>query len=357
MFFRPTLQRLQERIENDLSSRLLDGQSFLSRSVLKVLSTVYAGACHLQYSFFEWGHKQAFPDTANKVYLERWASIWGVKRKPGSKAKGKVRGKGTTTSHIKKDTVLRSKMGDFYLVLEDSYPDKQGAYFFDVLSQDLGQALNLELGEVLQFVSPVIGVENSFTSQKISGAADVEDDDSLRQRLLLIMRKPPMGGNKSDYEKWALEVPGVTRAWALPLWLGVGTIGLSFVCDDTGDGIEGDIIPTAEMVKRVQDYVDLVRPLSAALIVFAPAKKPVDIDIIVTPYNEALALRIKLELKDLFIRESGLGQILPLSHIREAVSITTGEHDHTVISPTNNLIPEAHELLVLGEVIVRGASA
>jgi len=360
MFSRPTLKQLQKRIESDFSGRLLDGKSLLSRSVLKVLSTVYAGACHLMYGFFEWGHKQVFPDSAEKIYLERWAHIWGIVRKNGAKAKGFCTVTGNATAIVPAQTLLRSTEGVIFITIKDSsfHNGQIELIEFEVEAKEQGALGNIESGAILQFISPILGVENKALSKGITGGVDIEEDALMRARLLLALREPPMGGNKSDYEKWALEVAGVTRAWCLPLYYGVGTVGLTFVCDEQGIGADSSIgtsiIPDIEMVLRVQNHIDAVRPLCAALQVFAPSQKSIDINVRIFPYNEGLAERIKLELKDLFIRVGEVGKVIPLSHIREAISITTGEYDHVLLLPTENIVPEKHEIPILGEIVIQG---
>jgi uncharacterized phage protein gp47/JayE len=44
-----------------------------------------------------------------------------------------------------------------------------------------------------------------------------ENDASLLSRLLDDIRRPPAGGNKFDYVKWAREVNNVARAWCYPI--------------------------------------------------------------------------------------------------------------------------------------------
>ena len=76
--------------------------------------------------------------------------------------------------------------------------------------------------------SPIVGVNASanVTAGALTGGADAEDDDSLRARLLARIKEPPQGGSKADYVTWALEVPGVTRAWCYPEEMGDGTVTL-----------------------------------------------------------------------------------------------------------------------------------
>ncbi|WP_337050269.1 baseplate J/gp47 family protein, partial [Serratia fonticola] len=53
---------------------------------------------------------------------------------------------------------------------------------------------------------------------------DDESDKSLLARLLELIRRPPAGGNKYDYHRWAMDVPGVTAAYVYPLRRGLGTV-------------------------------------------------------------------------------------------------------------------------------------
>lgn len=73
---RPTLKTLHARISGDISARLLDGGTILTRSVLAALSKVWAGACHGMYAFFAWLFPQVFVDTAEVEFLARWAAVW-----------------------------------------------------------------------------------------------------------------------------------------------------------------------------------------------------------------------------------------------------------------------------------------
>lgn len=72
----------------------------------------------------------------------------------------------------------------------------------------------------------------------------------------------------ADYVRWAREVPGVTRAWVLPMHMGIGTVGVCFVCD-----AQEDPFPSEEMVQRVQEHIEPLRPATVKeLAVFAPSR-------------------------------------------------------------------------------------
>lgn len=243
-------------------------------------------------------------------------------------------------------SVLRSDSGLLFTVDADVSVPGIG----NVTASAIGSSGNLEAGETLTLVQAVAGVSGSAVVNSLSGGVDAETDEELRARLLTALQAPPMGGSAADYVTWALEVPGVTRAWCYPLYLGIGTVGLSFVCD----GQEESPLPDEEMVQRVQDYIDARRPVTADFLAFAPQALKVDISLKISPNTEAVRNAVKQELADLFVREGAPGVTIPLSHINEAVSISAGEEDHVLVSPTENIVPENNVMPMLGNVTFAG---
>ena len=339
-FSRPSLSTLRSRIAADVSGRLLDGSPLRSRSVLSVLVYVWAGACHLMYGALQWYFSQFWIKTAEKEYLERKASTWGITRKAGARAVGQVTFSGSGI--VPAGSVLRNDSGLLFTVDADVSVPGTGV----VTASETGSASNLERGETLTLVQAVAGVSGSAVVVSMTGGVDAETDDELRNRVLTALRNPPMGGSAADYVTWALEVPGVTRAWCYPLYLGLGTVGLSFVCD----GQDDSPLPDEEMVRRVQEYIEERKPVTADVMVFAPRAVPVDIRLRIVPDTSAVREAVKAELHDLFTREAEPGVTLLKSHIDEAVSITSGEEDHLLLEPAVNIVPASGELPVLRNV-------
>jgi len=69
---------------------------------------------------------------------------------------------------------------------------------------------------------------------KVAGETDAE----FLARLLEDIRRPPAGGNKYDYVKWAKAIDGVAQAYCFPLAQGLGTVDLVIVADLTATGAE-----------------------------------------------------------------------------------------------------------------------
>ncbi|PHM77484.1 baseplate J/gp47 family protein [Xenorhabdus cabanillasii] len=183
-----------------------------------------------------------------------------------------------------------------------------------VTAIEAGRQGNTAEGVPLELISPVVNVQTQARSQYIGGAAEQESIDSLRSRLLFRVQYPPSGGNQHDYELWALEVPGVTRAWCLPRYRGHGTVGVMFVMDE-----EPDIFPGTADLNRVKDYLtgQYINPVTnqvegkttgVELIVMSPTAKVINLIIRLSPNTEEVRAAVKANLKIYLesLRPSGL---------------------------------------------------
>lgn len=65
-----------------------------------------------------------------------------------------------------------------------------------------------------------------------------EADSALLARLLDYIRRPPAGGNKYDYIKWALEIDNVASAYCFPLAQGLGTVDVVILANKTNTGTQ-----------------------------------------------------------------------------------------------------------------------
>lgn len=343
-FERPSLTDLIERNKADLAARLPGADTALRRGNIQVLARTHAGAVHGLYGYQDFIAKQILPDTAEAEFLERHAVIWGINRKPAARAAGSVTLTGTVGAVIPAGAALRRSDGARYMVTAAATFTGTSAAV-SVQAEDTGAAGNTDVGALVSLVSPVTGVVTvgQVAEGGLAGGADQETDAALAGRILTRIQKPPHGGAQGDYTAWALEVPGVTRAWAYPGWLGVGTVGVTFVMD----GRES-IIPLAGDVELVAAHIEPLRPVTAAVTVFAPTPLPVDFTLSVSPDTAAVRAAVEAELADLIAREAEPGSTLLLSHVREAVSTATGEADHAITAPAADVAAGPGELITLG---------
>jgi uncharacterized phage protein gp47/JayE len=344
-FERPTLTELIARVKADIESRLEDADASLRRTLLGILATVEAGAVHGLYGYLAWIALQGMPDTADTEQLERWASIWGKQRKTATAATGPVTFTGTDGSDIPLGTLLKRADG-FEYETTAAVTVSDGTADVGVQAVETGANPNAAEGTKLSLPSPITGVQSTAVSGELSGGANEENDDDLRARLLGRIRQAPHGGADFDYVAWALEIGGVTRAWAYPRELGAGTVTVRIMTDDTTE----NGIPSSETVDAVQTYIDEVRPVTADVTVVAPVAVAMDPEVNLSPNTVAVQAAVEAELADLLAREAEPGSTILLSHLREAISIAAGESDHALVSPTANVAHTTGQIAVLGTI-------
>lgn len=333
---RPTLRELIERTRDDTQSRL-SADELLRRSDALVYARVLAGASHELHGHLQWLSQQVVYDTAEKEFLERWAALWGITRKPAESASGTVAATGSGS--LPAGTIYRRADGaEFEVTVTTAVP---GSVPLEAVIA--GAAGNTAVGVQFTLQTPIAGVDTVATVETMVNGSDAEEDESLRARFLSRLRKPPNGGSADDYTAWALEVPGVTRAWVFPGELGPGTVTVRFVRD--GDT---PIIPDAGEVAAVQAHLDEVRPVTAQVYVFAPTAVPLNFSIDLTPDTPEVRAAVQASLEDLLMREAAPGATILLSHIREAVSIAAGETDNAVSVPSADVTHTSAQMATMG---------
>lgn len=344
-FDRPALKEIIDRLEASVRSELGVGP-LLARSLLKALVRGLAGVGHLEHGHLAYIEKQVIPTGKTGEHLGTWASIFGITRKAASFATGTGTFLGTDGTAIPLGTILRRSDGQTYKTTAVG-TIASGTADVALEAVTAGADANAAGPATLSLASPVNGLGATITSTAgLSGGADEETDAALRDRLLDRLQSPPQGGAAADYVAWALEVPGVTRAWALPLNRGAGTVDLTFA-EDAGATAP---VPGSALVDLVQDKIDLERPVTADAVVFAPTAVALDPDITLTPNTTEAQASVEAALEDLLRREGGAGETLLLSHIREAISLAVGETNHVLNSPVADVVYTASQIGKLGSI-------
>lgn len=194
------------------------------------------------------------------------------------------------------------------------------------------QEANLADSSALKLVSPVVGVDAAFTAASgVSGGADVEADTDASYRLQQRLAAEPMGGSPADYARWALAVPGITRAWGVRNPAGPTSAGVIIMADgNTGGGL-----PTLGQRDQVLDYIrDPKRGPPDELFIIIPTPVVINWVIHLSPDTSAIRTAVEAGLKDLFFREANPGGSIPHSHATEVISSVVGEYNHTISTPS-----------------------
>lgn len=342
-FSRPTLSDIFRRIRAGILSRLTNEQ--LRRSDAEVYGRVLAGASHELHGHLQYIASQVIYDTAEDEYLDRWASIWlKTPRIAAFAAAGFATFTGLNGAVIEIGTILVRNDGEEFETTEEGVI-ALGVALVPIVATLPGAFGNTLGNEVLTVSEAIDNVASEVTVDEngLTGGADQESSVSLRARLLARIKQPPHGGADYDYITWALEVPGVTRAWVYPNELGLGTVTLRFVRDN-----DANLIPDAGEVETVQDYIDAVRPVTAGVNVFAPVAVPLNFTIAVTPNTAAVQQAVEAELRDLIQRESEPAGTILLSRIREAISISAGESNYEMTAPMADVVNTLGNMTTFG---------
>lgn len=351
----PTLDDLVQRTWRAFRANLKGSDAKLWPNNVAVSAKVMAGAVWSPFSFLEYISRQILVHTADGQWLDRHAYDWGLARLAPTYAEGKVTISGTEGVAVPAGAVVQRADGVLYDITLGGVVGAGGTVDVSVKAQVSGRAANAVAGVAMILTSPIAGVDSDaeVADDGIGLGADLESDDSLRARILFRKRMPPHGGAAHDYVAWMREINGVTRVFVDPRTTGNSrtTIGIWFLMDE----LYTDGIPQSADVARAEALIDGYRPAGAIVEIAAPTAVPQNITIALSPDNTAVRDAVRLELAEMFRREARVSTLtspftLYRSLISEAVSIATGEHHHTLVSPSTDQGFTAGQIPTLGTI-------
>jgi uncharacterized phage protein gp47/JayE len=273
----PTLADVRRLARDYVNGKLPGADAATPNTRLRVLSDSNAALTHLTLQYISWLSLQLLPDTAETEWLDRHGRIWVGGRKTPTYAGGVVTLTGLEGIVVPEGTRLTGASIEFETL--DPVTIGEGATNAPVRALTPGSVGNLDVGTPLSLSTGQPGVDGQAIVVQLQGGTDAENDDDLRTRVLLRIQQPPMGGAAHDYVRWALDVPGVTRAWCSPLEMGMGTVTVRFMMDELRASADPmlDGFPLPDDVAYVHEQMDLRRPVAVKdFFVEAPIPEPVD---------------------------------------------------------------------------------
>jgi uncharacterized phage protein gp47/JayE len=359
----PTLKATRVLVRDKVRGNLEGADASIPNSILRVLSDVSAGVCHLVLQYVDWLAKQLMPDTAEEEWLDRHAHMWlknadgTTGRKLATLAVGQVYLTGQTWQPVPiGQRLVGGVNGDVdYETTQTVFLASGGAPTpTPVRALDPGIVGNLEPGATMRVVNPGPGVDTDATVIVMDHGVDEETTEELRARVLLRIREPPQGGANIDYELWALSVPGVTRAWCYALEMGPGTVTVRFMMDNLRADEGG--FPRQSDVDNVREALDKLRPVAVKdMFVEAPIRRRVNVQIsrlIPDTPNVRAAIGVSLEL---MLRERALpGQAIYAAWKNFAIMSAPGVVSYTLANAADDYMPSPGHMPVLGNVAYGG---
>ncbi|MGC1549433.1 MAG: baseplate J/gp47 family protein [Rhodanobacter sp.] len=385
-FQRPTLSTLRNQVAADITSGLPGADGLLRFSNLNVLGTALAGLSHLEFGYLDYIALQSNPYTAKDEFLEAWAALKNIFREAATAAAGTVSFPGTGTTPLPIGSLV--VRGDGYVYQTTAAAAVNGGTVtapaiavlppIDPVNNPTGDGAsgNTPAGTVLTLQSSIAGIQSGgMAATAFTGGADVELDPALRTRMLQAYQNVPAGGDIGDYVRWALAVPGVTRAWCAPNGFGSGTVVVYIMLDiaeagnggfpvgsngvsqyDQGPtGTPRGTVATGDQLTFVNGIIT-EQPVTALVYGCASTPNPINFTItgIGTP-STAIQAAISAAITDAFLTQGtptpATGPaVVDLSSIESAIGSIAGTAGFVIASPTGNIANVLGQLPVLGTV-------
>jgi len=355
----PSLRQVREMIRDDITASLY-GAAFIGNNVLRVMADGMAGLTHLTLRYIDWLSLQLLPLTAETEWLDRHGEIWLVNadgtigRKMATYAEGSANFVGVVPGIIiPAGTTLEGglvRVG--YQTLEDAVTaDSQAPVAIRIRALDPGADSNQEPGTDLTILPTLANVQPNAEVVLLTGGTDTELDDDLRMRVLQRIRQPPHGGAAHDYVRWALAVPGCTRAWCAPLEMGIGTVTVRVLFDVLR--ADNDGWPRGEDIDAVTEYIDSVRPVAVKdFWVVAPVKQFIEVKIgNLTPNDEDTKAAIEDSLLQMLYELAAPGQTIFATWKAQAIMNTPGVISCDLLNWTDDVMESPGHMAVLGDIV------
>lgn len=267
------------------------------------------------YAYIDWLQGMHYAVTAEGLWLDKKAVEHGVFRKTATRSTGNVTFTGTPGAMIPTGFKVYSDTQAFEVVYGGVIADS-GTVDLRVRSIETGVNVNVPIGAIKKMDS-VDGLREVHNAEPITGGTDQEDDESLRERLLLRMRYPGTSGNKYHYLHWAMEVDGVGRVKVFPEWNGPGTVKVSILDRNQG-------VASQELMQKVKDHIDIdngsgdtLAPIGATLTVSTATAVTLNIEAKITGVDETVKPSDLMEVYAYFLKE----YFIEIAYTRERVTV------------------------------------
>lgn len=373
-FVRPTLSDLRQQAQADIQAALPGADALLRYSNLAILAAVMAALANGHYGYLDWIARQAVPFTAVDEALEGWAALKAVTRKPATKATGSASFTGAAGAIIPAGTAVVRGDGFTFTTTTEATLGAGGATVA-ITAVGAGAIGNTAAGTALTLSTARSGVASTgIAAGPVTGGADVESDDSLRQRMLAAFAAPPQGGSASDYRQWALAVPGVTRCWVSPGGMGPGTVVVHFMMDAAqaarggfpagSDGVAAaetrDVAASGDQ-RALADALFVKQPVTPIVYAVAPRANTLDFTIAGLTYASTLLKAAVAAAIDAALFQGGRpGGVTNVSAIEAAIAAVNGTAGFVlmeIVASAGTVTPGAAGNIVsqAGRLPVRGA--
>lgn len=272
----------ESQSENVVRNRMINSMttnvSKSEGSIVWDIASPFANEIAKQYIELDSILIRMFGQTTYGEYLDKRALEFGLTRKSGTKAAGKVEFFGKAGTVIPAGFLVQSQAGLQFQTLNQVTLDTNGVAAANIEAMDVGPEYNLIAGTITKVVVVLIGVTTVTNEASTSGGSNVESDDDFRARLLMRAQTPSSSGNVNHYKGWALETPGAGAVKVFPIWNGPGTVRVVL--------IDANKQPANQaLLDAVKAHIEANRPIGSTVTIEAAV--PLAINVAVTVSRKA----------------------------------------------------------------------
>lgn len=241
------LNLMLEKVPNTIDKR---PGSFIRTALAPIASVIFSG-----YFTMDIIQKYTFVSFAPSTFLDYRAAERGLSRKQATPAIRRVYfnievTQGTRFSTINGSSSVNFTVGDFIGKIDNFY-------YYQATCETTGIIGNGYTGP-LQSITYINGLNVAQMDEILVPGAEIEDDESLRQRYYESLKEKPFAGNIAAYRQEILAMDGVGAVQVWPFWKGGGTVLCSILTTEFE-------IASKQLIEKVQiaicPYVeDLNRP-------------------------------------------------------------------------------------------------
>ncbi len=208
-------------------------------------------------------------DETSGEYIDMRCEEYGIKRKPGTKAKAILYFTGTDGTIIPKDKIFLTAEGLGFLT-DNAVTISSGAATTTATAEEIGDNYNVAAGTITGQYANISGL-SAVTNAAAAGGTNQEADAALVARLYDYLQKPATSGNVAHYKQWALEVNGVGDAKIIPLWDGPGSVKVLIV-GSNNEPVDNTIVEECAI------HIEKNRPIGAAVTVISAEGIEINVD-------------------------------------------------------------------------------
>lgn len=352
------MRTIEEIYEGMLAAyRRETGESAGAVSDLSVRLYAVAAQVYALYVQNDWLGRQCFPQTAAGEFLERHAALRGLERRDAAKALGSIRFSVETAAGtdltIPAGTVCMTA-GQVRFETTQTAVLAAGQTSVEAAAQAAvgGVSGNAAAGSVLTMAVPPVGIAACSNPAAFTGGADQEDDEGLRTRVLDTFKRMPNGANAAFYQQGAMSFDQVAAATVISRARGKGTVD---VVVTTAAGL-----PDADLLAELTRYFESRREIAVDVQVKAPAVKPVNVTLRVTPAEGVEAGRAKTAAENAlygWFDGRRLSKDVLLAEVSRLVFSLDEVANCTISAPAADVAVALNELPTLGTLTVSEAAA